>query len=207
MQADPTQTVEEVFSIYEQFGHEEYSGERVSQLEHMSQAAQLAMQEGFDDEIVLAAFFHDIGHICVMRNIKNSMGDFGVRSHEKIGADYLREKGFPEKIAGLVETHVTAKRYLTFKYPEYFDQLSDASKKTLEYQGGKMNADEAHQFEAYPQFEISILMRKWDELAKEINCPIINLDIIKTKAIAILKRESVTPHKSGDQFLSSFLSL
>jgi predicted HD phosphohydrolase len=47
--------------------------ETVSQLEHMSQSAQLAIEQGYDDEVVLAAFFHDIGHICVMQNASNSM--------------------------------------------------------------------------------------------------------------------------------------
>ena len=93
------QVVDEIFSLYEKFGGEDYIGEPVSQIEHMSQSAQLAMREGFDDEVVLAAFFHDIGHICVRRNQSNNMGGYGVKSHEKIGADFLREKGFPEKVA------------------------------------------------------------------------------------------------------------
>src|SRR6187431_1174361 len=138
MNTDLIDTVAEVFSLYEKFGDEDYIGEPVSQLEHMSQSAQLAMNEGYDDEVILAAFFHDIGHICVMNNEANSMNGFGVRSHEKIGGDYLREKGFPERVANLVENHVQAKRYLTYRFPEYYAQLSDASKKTLNYQGGIM---------------------------------------------------------------------
>lgn len=43
------QVIEEVFSLYERFGDNDYIGEPVSQLEHMSQAAQLAITEGFDD--------------------------------------------------------------------------------------------------------------------------------------------------------------
>jgi len=187
MSNSPTQTVEEVFSLYVKFGHADYIGEPVSQLEHMCQSAQLAMKEGFDDEVILAAFFHDIGHICVMKNIQNSMGEYGIKSHEKIGADYLREKGFPEQLAKLVENHVSAKRYLTFKYPDYYAQLSDASKKTLEFQGGKMTAEEARQFEKDPQFEVSLLLRKWDELAKETHVPLLNLDILKAKAVGILQ--------------------
>ncbi|CAD5203196.1 hypothetical protein [Pseudomonas sp. FEN] len=58
------QRLDEVFGLYRQFGDADYIGEPVSQLEHMSQAARLALAEGFDDEVVLAAFFHDIGHIC-----------------------------------------------------------------------------------------------------------------------------------------------
>lgn len=115
------QIVQEVFDLYEKHGDEDYIWEPVSQLEHMSQSAQLAIQQGCDDEVVLAAFFHDIGHICVMQNAANSMGGYGVKSHEKIGADYLREKGFPNRIARLVESHVQAKRYLTFKHPDYYN--------------------------------------------------------------------------------------
>jgi 2-amino-1-hydroxyethylphosphonate dioxygenase (glycine-forming) len=178
--------IKEIFDLYAQYGNEEYIGEPVSQIEHMSQSAQLAIDEGFDDEVILAAFFHDIGHICVIRNATNDMGGFGTKSHEKIGADYLREKGFSEKIAKLVENHVAAKRYLTYKHPEYYANLSAASKQTLTYQGGKMTMDEATDFEEDPLFEASIQLRKWDELAKEINTPIIDLNKIKAKALQAL---------------------
>ncbi|MCI0751089.1 MAG: HDIG domain-containing protein [Flammeovirgaceae bacterium] len=187
-----TQTVEEVFSLYEKFGGEDYIGEPVSQLEHMSQSAQLALQEGFDDEVVLAAFFHDIGHLCGARGHETTMDTYGIKSHEKIGADYLRKKGFPEQVARLVENHVAAKRYLTFKYPQYYDQLSEASKKTLEFQGGKMTRIEAENFEQDPQFEVSILLRRWDELAKETNIPIMNLDTLKAKAVSILQNNTIS---------------
>ncbi|MBY0432756.1 MAG: HDIG domain-containing protein [Cyclobacteriaceae bacterium] len=154
----------------------------------MSQSAQLAMQAGYDDEVVLASFFHDIGHICVMANEAASMGGFGIKSHERIGADFLRAKGFPEKVAALVENHVQAKRYLTFKYPDYFNALSEASKKTLEFQGGKMTEAEATAFEKDALFDLSIQMRKWDELAKETAVPLIDLNVLKSKARVLLTR-------------------
>lgn len=188
MQNNIDAVIEEVFGLYEKYGEEDYIGEPVSQLEHMSQSATLAMEAGYDDEVILAAFFHDIGHICVMRASENSMDGFGTKSHEKIGADFLRGKGFPEKIAALVENHVQAKRYLTFKYPDYYHNLSDASKNTLEFQGGKMNEKEAIRFEKDPFFELSILMRSWDEMAKEVSVPIINLEILKNRALALLKK-------------------
>ncbi|MFM9838646.1 MAG: phosphonate degradation HD-domain oxygenase [Cyclobacteriaceae bacterium] len=178
--------VKEIFDLYEKYGNEEYIGEPVSQIEHMSQSALLAMDGGYDDEVILAAFFHDIGHICVSRNKENDMGGFGTKSHEKIGADFLREKGFSEKIAQLVENHVQAKRYLTFKYPEYFQNLSEASKKTLEFQGGVMTSEEAMAFEQNPLFDLSIKMRQWDEQAKEINVPLVSLEKIKAKALGAL---------------------
>ncbi len=186
---DIVTTVDEVFQLYERYGDADYIGEPVSQLEHMSQSAEFALREGFDDEVVLAAFFHDIGHICVLNNAHNSMGGFGVKSHEKIGADFLRTCGFPERVAQLVENHVQAKRYLTFRYPNYYEHLSEASKRTLEFQGGVMTSAEATKFENDPLFELSILMRKWDELAKETNIPIMDVAELKKKAISVLARE------------------
>jgi putative nucleotidyltransferase with HDIG domain len=152
----------------------------------MSQAAQLAMEEGYDDEVILAAFFHDIGHICVQASPAESMDGYGVKSHERIGADFLRTKGFPERIAKLVENHVQAKRYLTYKYPEYYENLSLASKKTLEFQGGVMTAEEAKAFQQDPLFKLSIQMRQWDEEAKEMYVPIIDIEILKEKCLNVL---------------------
>ncbi|HEY8937197.1 MAG TPA: HD domain-containing protein [Cyclobacteriaceae bacterium] len=180
------QIVDEVFDLYQRFGHEDYIGEPVSQLEHMSQSAELAMKEEYDDEIILAAFFHDIGHICEMKNKENDMGGYGVKSHERIGADYLRSKGFPERVARLVEYHVQAKRYLTFKYPEYYNNLSEASKQTLVFQGGVMTTTEAALFENDELFEVSIRMRTWDELAKETNVAITDISMLKSKAKQVL---------------------
>jgi 2-amino-1-hydroxyethylphosphonate dioxygenase (glycine-forming) len=193
---------DEIFDLYERYGQADYIGESISQIEHMSQSAQLAIKEGCDDEVVLAAFFHDIGHICVQSLTENSMGGYGTKSHEQIGAQFLREKGFPEKMAKLVEYHVQAKRYLTYKFAEYYDNLSEASKRTLEFQGGKMNADEASDFEKNPLFETSILMRKWDEQAKETGVPIISLSELKTRAKNILEI-SLSDFKNGTNESSS----
>ncbi|HMR42947.1 MAG TPA: HDIG domain-containing protein [Saprospiraceae bacterium] len=157
--------VEEIFELYEQKGHLEY-GENVSQLQHAIQAAELAFSTGHDDATVLAAFLHDIGHL-LDETGELSMGDFGTVRHESIGANFLRKKGFSEKIARLVEGHVEAKRYMTFKFPEYYDRLSEASKKTLEYQGGKMNNFEARDFESNYLFEDCLRLRIWDDEAKK----------------------------------------
>ncbi len=179
-------TIIEIFALYTSFGGNDYIGEPVSQLEHMSQAAELAMKAEAGDELVLAAFFHDIGHLCVARDHTNDMDGYGTVNHEKVGADYLRSKGFPEVMALLVESHVSAKRYLTYKYPAYLEDLSEASKKTLAFQGGIMNAAEAEAFEKNPLFDSMILLRKWDEQAKEEKKSIVDLDLLKAKARNVL---------------------
>ncbi|MDE3254140.1 MAG: phosphohydrolase, partial [Bacteroidota bacterium] len=96
--------------------------------------------------------------------------------HEKLGADYLREKGFSERIAILVESHVAAKRYLTNRNPEYFQKLSAASKETLHFQGGVMTDEEADAFESDPLADLYIKLRYWDEQAKEINVPLPSME-------------------------------
>jgi len=186
-QYDPQAVVNEVFSLYEKFGDEDYIGEPVSQLEHMSQAAALAQAEGFDDEVILAAFFHDIGHLCADAEEAGSMDGMGNVDHEKLGADYLLERGFSERVANLVQGHVIAKRYLTYKYPEYYNRLSDASKGTLEFQGGVMTQEEATDFELNPDAELIIRLRYWDDMAKETNQPVNNLDYLKSIALTHLQ--------------------
>lgn len=161
-----TAIANEIIRLYQQHGGSEYAGEKVSQLEHMVQAARLAEQDGFDEEVILAAFLHDIGHICVAAQDTNAMDGWGIKDHEEVGADYLLSKGFTSRLIRLVESHVDAKRYLTWKDPLYYEQLSEASKKTLEYQGGPMLAEEAITFEENPLFPLIIRMRHWDDVAK-----------------------------------------
>jgi len=182
--------VDEIFSLYENHGNADYIGEPVSQLEHMCQAAQLAEEEGHDDEVVLAAFFHDIGHLCEFIMPVELMEGVGVLDHESIGQEYLVKKGFSERIAKLVKSHVEAKRFLTFKFPEYFEKLSDASKLTLQHQGGRMNAEEAEAFEADPMFDIYIKMRTWDDLAKITNKALPDLNRYKQMAISHLMQNN-----------------
>jgi len=179
----PAQIIDSTFALYERHGSDDYIGEAITQLEHMSQAAQLAMAEGVDDEVVLAAFFHDIGHLC---GGDASMGGYGVVSHERIGAEYLRRCGFGERMARLVQYHVEAKRYLTLRQPGYYQRLSEASRRTLEYQGGVMSKGEADVFERDPLFEVSLRMREWDERAKVVGVAVIDLDGLKRKALALL---------------------
>jgi phosphonate degradation associated HDIG domain protein len=186
-QAESEKTAEEIITLYRQFGDEDYIGEPVSQIEHMCQCAQLAETEGYDEEVILAAFFHDIGHLCEHIMPVKQMDGYGIVDHEKLGADYLRSKGFSETIASLVENHVQAKRYLTLRYPDYYDQLSLASKKTLEFQGGRMTQDEAISFEADPLFELHVKLRRWDEKAKLEHQPLPSLDKYETMMIRHLK--------------------
>jgi len=176
-------TVEEIFSLYEKFGKKDYIGEPVSQVEHMCQAARLAEEEGFDNEVILAAFFHDIGHLLEHIMPAQQMDGYGIFNHETLAGEYLKQKGFSEKIAKLAESHVNAKRYLTYKLPEYYNKLSSASKITLHKQGGSMDEMEAGLFETDHLHQLYIKVREWDDKAKVKNVPLPDLSRYKKMAL------------------------
>ncbi len=158
--------LDELFGLYDRFGSGEY-GENVSQLQHAVQAAALAEEAGYDEEVILAALFHDVGHLYGDHVLAGErMDEFGVMDHEELGAAYLLELGFSERMALLVKSHVAAKRYLTARRPGYYEQLSDASKETLRFQGGPMSEEEAAAFEEHESFSLMVHMREWDEEAK-----------------------------------------
>ncbi|WP_143306740.1 HD domain-containing protein [Chitinophaga vietnamensis] len=186
------QVVNEIFTLYETLGHHEY-GENVSMLMHMMQAALIAESAGFDDEMVLAAFLHDIGHF--FEN-EDQMEGYGTRAHDHLGAKYLTERGFPERMVMLVASHVAAKRYLTYTDSAYYDTLSEASKKTLEHQGGPMTEAEAITFRNDPLFEEYIQLRIWDDMGKETDVPVLAEDIerMRGKALRYLEEHATFVH-------------
>ena len=161
----------EILEIFRHFGNQSY-GEQCTVNAHSVQSGLIAKEKGYDEELILAAFLHDIGHLCPLA-LKDTpiqkMGDYGLEAHDKWGADYLRSKGFSDRIIATVKNHVDSKRYLCFAEPGYYEQLSEASKQTLSYQGGPMHADEAKNFQEDLYFEDSIRIRRIDEAAKAEN--------------------------------------
>lgn len=156
-----------IVALFREFGASDYIGEAITQSQHALQAGRLAKLAGSDDETVVAALLHDVGHLCAFSSENASfMGTYGAVNHEKLGANYLKSLGFGEKVCTLVQRHVDAKRYLTHRQPGYMQKLSEASRKTLEYQGGPMSEEEALAFEKDPLKQIIILLRTWDEKAK-----------------------------------------
>lgn len=176
----------EIIRIFNDKGGNDYAGEKITQLEHACQAAELAEEDGQDNEVILAAFLHDIGHLLNEDPHTEDMGDYGVKDHETVGADYLATKGFGKRLCDLVSSHVAAKRYLCAVNKRYFEQLSFASKMTLVFQGGPMSDTEVLAFEANPLKNLIIKMRTWDEQAKVENKPMPDLAIYRTKLITYL---------------------
>jgi phosphonate degradation associated HDIG domain protein len=159
---------EEIQTLFEEHGNEDYDGEPVSQTSHMIQCAMQAMAEGADMELIIGAFLHDIGHLLRYKMQTEAMGNYGVMNHDGIGGEYLRENGFSERVCAMVEQHVAAKRYLVTTDPAYKNKLSEASLQTLmQWQGGLMTKEEVTAFQNQPFFYDIIKVRLWDEEAKD----------------------------------------
>lgn len=180
------QTAAEIMHLFEQYGAEDYDGEPVSQASHMIQCAMLAMSEGGDMELVLGAFLHDIGHLLKHTHATAAMDGYGVVNHEGLGAAYLKEKGFSERVCAMVDMHVHAKRYLVATDAGYKSKLSPASLQTLEWQGGPMSQTEAAAFRLHPFFNDIIKVRQWDEGAKNTQAVLLPLQQFKTLILEYL---------------------
>ena len=144
----------------------QYGNEDVTQLEHALQCAELTEQNNFPKEIITAALLHDIGHLLYDGEDPVHEGKDGY--HENLGADYLSEY-FGEAVTLPIRAHVDSKRYLSAVEKEYYELLSEASKKSLEVQGGPFTKEEAEAFIKKPFMKQAVEIRRFDDQAKILN--------------------------------------
>jgi len=180
--------VDQIVELLETAGQSAYFGEPVTQLEHALQCAQLARDAGGDEEMIIAALLHDIGHLLDGEGQRDQV--VGVIDHDAAGARYLHERGFSDRVAQLVSGHVAAKRYLTLMNPSYFARLSPASVVTLQLQGGPMNGEEAAAFVHDPLMEQKLRLRSWDEQGKVAGWAADPLSSYRSLLVAHLNRRA-----------------
>ncbi|WP_229743687.1 phosphonate degradation HD-domain oxygenase [Aliidongia dinghuensis] len=151
-------------ALFTRHGGDGYFGERVTQAEHALQSAALAEDEGAAPALVVAALLHDVGHL--IHTGGEDIADRGIDArHEAIGATYLARL-FGPAVVEPVRLHVPAKRYLCAIDKGYWQDLSPASKQSLELQGGVFSPDEAEAFANLPQAQDAVRLRRWDDRAK-----------------------------------------
>ena len=150
--------------IFLRRGAEAYIGEPVTISQHMLQSAVQAQEAGADEELIVAALLHDIGHFT--NEFPDDAAELGIdANHEEAGAKVL-ERFFPPRVTESVRCHVSAKRFMCATNPHYFDKLSEASILSLELQGGPMGDAEVEAFRNNPDHRAAIQVRVWDDRAK-----------------------------------------
>jgi phosphonate degradation associated HDIG domain protein len=157
-------TLQDIEQLYQRRGGEQYTGEPVTQLEHALQTAWLAEESGADDELVTACLLHDLGHLVHELGATPTMR--GVDDvHQYAALPFLRGL-FGERVLGAIRLHVDAKRYLCATRPEYHDNLSADSQRSLRLQGGVFTPAQSADFILMPGAADAVKLRLWDDQAK-----------------------------------------
>jgi phosphonate degradation associated HDIG domain protein len=167
-------SLNDIRGLFEQYGALAYSGEPVSQLEHALQSGALAEEEGASDELVAAAFLHDLGHLLNLQG-ETPTGRGIDDLHQYFALPFLRPV-LSDAVLEPIRLHVDAKRCLCAIDDAYFGRLSADSVRSLALQGGVFSQDEADVFLKKPYAEDALRLRKWDDRAKEANRPTPELD-------------------------------
>jgi len=159
-------TIDQITDLFDQQGAVQYGSEAVTQQQHAQQCAHLAEQAGAGPELVAAALLHDLGHLLAPG------GSATVRPlddvHQYVAVPFLRGL-FPDAVIEPVRMHVDAKRYLCRADTLYEAGLSPASRRSLALQGGPFSEEQAVRFLAQPFATDAIALRRWDDLAKDVD--------------------------------------
>jgi predicted HD phosphohydrolase len=130
--------------------------EAVDELDHALQSAARAIDDGADDELVLAAALHDLAH--------SPMFDAAAAVEHDAAAEAWLVPRFGERVGWLAGRHVAAKRYLVATDPGYAATLTATSVVSLDAQGGA-GVDEA--LLAHPWWPDAVRLRRYDDAAKD----------------------------------------
>jgi phosphonate degradation associated HDIG domain protein len=156
--------IDALFTLFRDRGQGAYFGEAVSETEHALQCAHRAEQAGAAPAWIAAALLHDVGHL--LHGLPEDAAEQGIDGrHEEAGAAWLA-RFFGPAVVDAVRLHVAAKRYLCAVEPDYHVAMSEASRRSLQLQGGPMTHEEVNRFEQEPCFRAAVAVRRWDDAAK-----------------------------------------
>ncbi len=163
----------DIEKLFRDHGHIAYSGEGVTQLEHALQSAQRAENDEAGDALVTAALLHDLGHLLNLQGETPTARGIDDQ-HQYFAIPFIRAL-FTPAVVEAIRLHVDAKRALCALEPDYYEALSEDSKRSLTLQGGVFSREETETFMAKPFAANAVKVRRWDDAAKvpgEVTAPL-----------------------------------
>ena len=153
-----------ILELFARKGAIAYEGEGISQIEHAWQCGQLARAAGASQALQLASWLHDLGHL--LTDLDGSPTVQGIDDRHEHTAARMLDAIWGHDVAEPVRLHVAAKRYLVATYPQYCEQLSPDSVRSLALQGGPMDLAECIEFQASRYALDAQQLRSWDDSGK-----------------------------------------
>jgi predicted HD phosphohydrolase len=157
--------------------HDVWDEESVDELDHALQAAARAIEDGADDELVLAAALHDLAHSPLF-------GDVAAGRHDRVAQAWLTPR-FGDRVGWLAGAHVAAKRYLVATDPDYATAMSDVSIDSLHHQGG---AGVDPVFVEHPWWPDALRLRRYDDAAKNPRAKAASIDDVLAVAQRVVRQ-------------------
>jgi predicted HD phosphohydrolase len=149
----------------------------VDDLDHALQSAARALDDGADDELVLAAAMHDLAHSALCDSPNRDCHDVAAR-------EWLTPR-YGARVGWLAGAHVAAKRYLAATDPSYCATLSTTSVLSLQAQGGAAVDDEMR---CHPWWSDAVRLRRYDDAAKVPGAATVSVEDVLTVARRVLRR-------------------
>jgi predicted HD phosphohydrolase len=159
--------------------HGVWDEDAVDDLDHGLQAAARAIEDGADDELVLAAALHDLAH--------SPLCDSPNRDRHDVAAREWLTPRYGARVGWLAGAHVAAKRYLVATEPGYGDGLSPTSVLSLAAQGGP--AEDAEMV-SHPWWPDALRLRHYDDAAKVPGAPTVGIADLLEVAHRVLQHNN-----------------
>lgn len=160
-------SVENIINLFAEKGSQMYGHEAVTQLEHGLQCATLASESGQSNEMIIACLLHDLGHL--IHSLGDDASSQDIDDLHEYRALPMLQKLFEPAVTEPIRLHVGAKRYLCAIDIDYWKKLSNASKTSLELQGGVFSLEAASGFIRQPYAKFAVQLRIYDDQAKMLN--------------------------------------
>lgn len=158
--------------------------EAVDELDHALQAGWQALCASCDDEVILAAALHDVGHSPLVES---------TGCHDVDARTWLTPR-FGERVGWLAGSHVAAKKWLVATEPGYGEGLSPTS---LALQGGA--SDVGPEWTTHRWWGDAIALRRCDAAAKTPGAAALTIDDVVAVARRVVDARARGVDSSGER--------